>query len=136
MSKVLAEHVTARGSWVDFVSGKPDGSQTDTSNQASISDVPVWDLRPVPEIGNQHGAQARQWARLKYLESAGALVLGNHFKGSGIIVVFKQTMMVEEPVIACQPIPLREMVPNAKPAPKGVITPLKPVGKPEFLFEK
>ena len=139
MTEVLAPYVTARDSWTDYVPGRPDEVQAEAAEEvvkAENTEVPVWDLRPVGEMGNSHGAEGRQWARLNYLESVGALVQGNHLEGSGIIVVFKQGKSVEEIVVACQPIPLSEMIPNANPAPEGVVTPLKPAGKPEFLFEK
>ncbi len=109
--------------------GAPDAAQM-------APEVPFWDLTPKGPQGNIDGAYGRQRARMEYLISIGVLAEGL------VEGVFerehhdpKQKRTTKEVVIACEPIPLSQMMPDQpRPQEVGYVTPLWPAQRSPWLM--
>ena len=127
MTETLAKHITARDS--------------DEETIVESAEIPVWNLRPVREFGFPAGAGAREMERVRHLLSIGAIAIGI-LDGGGTIITDYQGLTSEVNFVACKPIPMREMAPNAKRDFRGefelsdFITPLLPVSKRIFHLKK
>lgn len=125
-----ARHTVDKNRWP----AAGNGSQR-FAEPAPTPDVINWDLRPRGEVGNLAGAEGREEARMKRMIEIGALADG---EVSGKITrtvhdPHRRTTVVET-VVACQPIPIMEMVPHSATLREGVVTPLWPEGQALFLL--
>jgi len=93
-----------------------------------------WDLRPKGPQGNA-GAEARQRAALARFEATNLVIVDEvPLEGSGTLIFESNGVTTEVDVVACEPIPMSEMIPAADPKPAGVVTPLWRAGTALFLL--
>lgn len=142
MTETLAKYITARDSFTDYVVGAPTVVNPDEDVLGKENtEIPVWNLRPVRELRFPAGAGAREMERVRHLLNVGAIAIGI-LDGGGTIVTDYQGLTSEVNFVACKPIPMREMAPNATHDFKGefelsdFVTPLLPVGKRIFHLKK
>ena len=118
--EVLGERSSLSG----WVAGGISEIQTNEPDSGEYKPGATWDLRPKGPQGKLEGAGARQEARLRHLENLGAAACAEEaFEGSGTVISLRQGKVFEENVIACEPIPMTEIVPN-DPNASGIVTPL------------
>lgn len=148
------KEITNKGAYLaDWVAGSKPQADTEThqekiydprfsagnGSRRMIKPAPTpenikWDLRPKGPPGND-GAAERQRRILVRLEAANIVIVDDFaLEGSGTLVFDSNGKTTEIDVVACEPIPLSEMIPAAVPKPEGFVTPLWKAGTSLFLL--